>query len=212
MAYLASYKKTHLASTFFLFILMLFFLKIDIHAQDGSYINDYNAKKESNLFLVREIDVDSLGNIYISTDYNINVYNSSGEFLHALEVRGAKFYNVIIDDKDNVHILIEDKKIIILDNKGILIEKQDVTNNESLRREFKKNILIAKDKDNNFYRLSDIPGFTKVTKITPDGKKTVVVKIKSKHLVSALILPTIFLIIFTSILIINIKRLRIKLS
>lgn len=188
----------YLGISLFLLALILCFDRINVYAQGGSFFDDYKLNKESLLANPHDIEVDSMGNIYIATSFNINVYSYSGEFLHAIQVslsRGS--YYMKIDDEDRLHVAINDRNLLIFNSNGILIEKKDIDNFQ-LYNEFKENNTIAKDSKGNIYQISNHFGNTKVVKIEENGERTTLISIRFKSLLMKLLFPaSIFMFILT---------------
>ena len=150
----------------------------------GSISNTYSGinKNEISYIIYREsvllsptnLKVDSIGNLYIATHHQVNVYNSTGQFLYAIKVtnRGGVMRMRMLED-GNLSIALNRHKVYLVTPRGALIEKKEDPYGH-LYSEYIKYQGKERHVYGSTYRLTNIFGYTRVVKYTPDGNKGVV--------------------------------------
>ena len=100
---------------FIVFTLVLFSI-FYTNVKADEYMKDMKTNNRRPTIYIKGLEVDSDGNIYISTMWGINVYNNSGEFIYGLQVDTSGDYEMMIDDNGNLNVAIIKKDYIYIYN------------------------------------------------------------------------------------------------
>lgn len=138
----------------------------------------YKINKESILLSPVSLEVDLNGNIYIATVGQINVYDSTGIFLHAIRVPlgGCVMRMKMLEDDIISIALNRSGGIYVVTAEGNLIEKKEDSNSNiySEYGKYQKKVRIV---SGNTYKLTNIFGYTQVVKYSSNGTKSIIYRI-----------------------------------
>lgn len=160
----------------FMFI-VIFLCIINLTAKADTFSTDMKTNRKSLMWSPRGLEIDAEGNIYISTMSNINIYNSYGEFIYAIQVDTSGSYEMMFQDDGNLNIAIARGEFTYVYSKdGILLDKDEKMGYETYVN-YHKNNKVKFDNNGNKYVLSNPFGYTKVTRTMTNGTKSVVYRI-----------------------------------
>ncbi|MFL0268947.1 hypothetical protein [Candidatus Clostridium radicumherbarum] len=161
-------------------IVVIIFFNISIsNVKAEQLINNesYKTNKQIMPFIPKGLEVDSKGNIYIGLAGEINIYNASGVFNNSIRVKTYGVFEMKIDSNDNLNVaLVREDKIIVYNKEGYITQEKEDYDNKAYY-EYKMADKIKTDSKGNKYELSNVLGYTKVIKITPDGTQNIIYKI-----------------------------------
>jgi len=173
-----------------------------VNAQQRIDDKCYKVNKQYMSWDPKGLVVDSQGNIYIGFTGGINVYNSSGVYIYTIKVKTEGTYEIKIDDNDMLNVaLCREGTIEVYNKEGYITQEKDDKNNEAYY-EYKKDNRVKKDSQGNEYKLTNVLGYTKVVKTTPDGLKNTIYKIPSLEWTFKLLLPVFMIISFLIVLLV----------
>lgn len=150
-----------------------FYSKVSFHV---AMKHNIISSKEAMLWLPKSIAVDNEGNIYISVDKKVNVYDKSGVFIRSYNIQVDGEALISIDD-DNKLIVASSRGAVFkysIDGQFIEYEKDEIISNY---RSIKSRRKIVTLDDGSEYRLSSYFGYSKVVLVNQDGSEVDIVKI-----------------------------------
>ncbi len=136
---------------------------------------------------LRGIAVDRDGSIYLAlTAYSrIQKYSSEGQFMHGWYVgtRGLRFGIWAEDDhEDTIHVLLGARAQDVYDSDGIFLERRTFASPEERRVASERALgTVVANAGGTIYQIESSAWSPKVSRITPDAKKTTVIRDSFHH-------------------------------
>lgn len=180
-----------------LILIVLLFITCTYKVYAEQSIDDkcYKINTQIMPWVPKGLEVDSQENIYINFAGGINVYNASGVFKYGIKVKTYGVYEIKIDSNDMLNVaLTREEKIRVYNKEGFIIQEKEDYNSEAYF-EYEKNNRIKKDSQGNEYKLTNIFGYTKVVKTTPNGSNNTIYKIPLLAWALKLLLPILFMVL-----------------